>query len=720
MGLRFKYIRQRERADCGYACIQMIARHFGKKLNISYLTKFAEPSKLGITLDDIRVILSKIHIDSEPLRLEISDLWNIPCPVILHWDQNHFVVLYNVNSKNKIFYIADPNEGKIKLTESDFSEHWCSGDGKGIALLVNPTTNFYSISDSKENSNTPFIKYIINLIINKKRNFAVIMLCTLLCMGADMLLPLLTQTTVDKGILNKDVHLIILIAVYQAIVLIGSLVSSKSLQYFNSKLGLLLNKELTIQYFAKLLSLPLIFFDKKAPADLIQKLDDQLRLKNYVMQLPTNLILYSLNIVVFSGLLLYYNWLLCIIFFSFILLQFIWNLSFLKKRKDLDYIYYRQSAKIQNLTYESINGIQDIKIAQATDCTIQNWEGLQDRYLKLGVKTTLFDIIVSSGATFIDGLRAAIMTAVCAILVIGNRLSIGEMMAAGYVIGRLTSPFLGLLSLINETQNAKISLERLSEVLNINAGNENDRPLTKSNILLKNVFFKYAGNSSPYVIVDLSLNIKNGDTIAIVGKSGCGKTTLLRLLMGLYKPQSGKIYLGAVDVDEIDQNSWLSRCGVVMQNGYIFSETLLYNITFCNKIENYDLVMQILDIVGLTEFVHKMPAGLSTIIGPSGLELSGGQKQRILIARALYRMPEILILDEPTSSLDAANEAKITSEIFKFQKNKTTIIAAHRLSTIRKADTILFMENGQIIEQGTHEELIRLRGRYFDLVKSQL
>lgn len=687
---------------------------------MSSLSQMVESSKQGISLDDLKHLLGKLHIDSASLALHLGELWDVPCPAILHWDQSHFVVLFHVDRKKKLFYIADPDEGVVKLGEREFLEHWAPLGQKGIVLVVNPTPEFFTIADTSEKQGIRFLRYLGKVISSKKKNFITIAVCSLLCMGADLVLPLLTQATVDDGIQHRNINIVLTITLFQALVLIGNLISQNFVQYINSKLGLLLSKELTIKYFSKLLSLPLIFFDKKSSADLIQKLADQLRIKNFVVQLPTSVFLLTLNVIVFSGLLLYYNPMLFLIFIGFIALQIAWNALFLKKRKDFDYIYYRTSSKIQNLTYESINGIQDIKIANAIRQSIHTWEKYQEKYMRLGIKSTVLEMGMSSVSSFIEGIKNITLTAICAILVINNHLTLGEMLAVGYVIGRLSTPLSGLLGLINQTQDANTSFERLSEVLDTDTS---AKPLLSHNdesIVFDDVSFKYAGNASPYVIKNLSLSISKGELVAVVGESGCGKTTLLKLMMGLYPPQNGQILLGGRDVAELNQDEWIARCGVVMQNGYIFSDTLLYNITFSNDTKDLSLVDRVLDIVGLREFVNTLPSKLVTTIGASGIELSGGQKQRILIARALYRNPEILIMDEPTSSLDASNEARITNNIFEFQKGKTTIIAAHRLSTIRNADTILFMKDGQIVEVGRHDELIRQRGHYYDLVKSQL
>lgn len=698
----------------------MIAYHFGKKVSVSSLSKLVESSKQGISIDDIKHLLYKLHINSECLSVQISDLYDIPCPVILHWEQSHFVVLFKVCAKRKLFYIADPNEGIVKLREGDFKEHWTSGGDKGIALIVDPQSEFFSIPEERDNRKAEFLKYLLGIVRSKRANLFTIALCSLLSMSMDLLLPLLTQTTVDEGIQNRDIHLVVVIALFQLLVLIGNLISSKYIQFLSSKLGLLLNKEMTIKYFAKLLSLPLKFFDKKSAADLVQKLEDQLRIKYFVVQLPTSVFLLILNVIVFSGLLLYYNSFLYIVFSIFVVIQILWNVMFFNKRKDFDYIYYRNSSKIQSLTYESVYGIQDIKIANASEGIIQLWEKTQEKFKNLGLKSTLMEIFMSSGSTIIEGLKNILLTTVCAILVINNSLSLGEMLAVGYVAGRLSVPISGLITFAIQTQDAHTSYERLSEVLtDEQTGNKSLKPKNES-VVFEDVSFKYVGSSSPLVLKNLSLSINKGDVVAIVGESGCGKTTLLKLIMGLYEPTAGKIFLGDIDVRDLDRNSWITQCGVVMQNGYIFSESILYNVTFSNDLKCMEKVFEILEIVGMSDFINSLPLKLGTIIGTSGVELSGGQRQRILIARALYRSPEILIMDEPTSSLDAANEAQISNHIFEYQRGKTTVIAAHRLSTIRNADTILFMKNGRILEKGNHEQLINNHGPYYELIKSQL
>ncbi len=698
----------------------MIANHYGKRVSLTRLRAMTESNKQGISLNDIKQLFHEIGMESEAMRISQADVRRMPLPAIIFWNQNHFVVLHHIDQKNRMFYVADPDEGKLKLNETDFTEHWKQEGDKGIVVVAEPGENFSTQTENDEPVHKRMTAMLTNVFTRHRRQFLTVMAMSLICMLADLLMPVLMQTTVDRGIENHNPGLVWLLAGFQMMVLLGNVAATNIIQFLSSKLALIVNMNMMRDYLTKLLALPLAFFDSKSSADLIQKLEDQMRLKGYIIQFPTTILTVALNTIVFMGLLIWYNYFLFIIFICFTALEIGWNILFLKKRKELDYNYYRYAAKNQNMVYEAVNGITDIKTAGASQPILDSWGTLQEKIVKLGIKSTNLGIWTSGGQSVISGLKSILLTAICSTLVIYNKLTIGEMLAVGYVIGRLSGPFSSILSMVRQTQDAQISYERIDEVMSAKIAPVPANEKLTSDIDFSNVWFRYAGKSSAFVIKNLSHHIPAGKTTAIVGESGCGKTTLLKLIMGLYTPQKGQLRLGGYDIENLNQSEWLDKCSIVMQNGYIFSDTIMKNISISDEETDFEMVKKAAEIAGISEFIETLPLKYHTLIGSTGMELSGGQKQRILIARALYKKPEILILDEATSSLDAANEALITARIMQFQMGKTMIIAAHRLSTVRNADNIIFMANGEITEQGTHQQLIALRGNYYNLVSSQL
>lgn len=498
------------------------------------------------------------------------------------------------------------------------------------------------------------------------------------------------------------------------------MVSSYGIQYVMARLGMNLNLDMTRRYLQRLITRPLSFFDCKVPADLIQKIDDQSRIKDFIMQIPSSVLFVVLNMIVFSGLLIWYNSWLFILFILMTALEFGWTALFMRSRRELDYANYVGLSENRNTIYETINGMMEIKSSGAHRSRIAEWERNQSRLIGLSLRSRLLGMYMSGGQSFISRVKEIVMTGLCATFVIRGSMTLGEMMTAAYLVGRLSGASGRIIGMASQTQDALMSNERLEEVMDYDDTPDMKRDCLKPDMELRNVWFRYPGSSNPYIIRDMCLRIKPGTTTAIVGESGCGKTTLIKLLLGFYEPQKGDLLLGGIPVSEIDRDKWLSRCGVVMQSGYIFSDSILGNIALSADNIDRDRVVEAARTAGLHDFVDSLPMGYNTRIGASGMELSGGQKQRLLIARAVYKNPDIMFFDEATSSLDAINERLITERLLEIQRGKTLIVAAHRLSTVKNADRILFIKGGTIVEDGTHSELLELRGEYFRLVSNQL
>jgi len=477
------------------------------------------------------------------------------------------------------------------------------------------------------------------------------------------------------------------------------------------------------EYLQKLIRLPVAFFDRKVSADLIQKLDDQNRLKNFLLNMPETIFFTTVNLVVFSALLVWYSATVFLIFLAATLLSFGWTRLHLRRRKSIDYSLFSYSAENRNNVYELVNGMQEIKINNAQQTRVAVWNEVQQKINHLSMKSAYLNLSIGSGNLFFSRIKDIAMTGICATMVIRGNLTIGEMMTISYIAGRLSGAFSNIVSMPGTLQDASMSYERLDEVLNMPEDTREKRAcadLGSEDLRFENVSFKYPGSYSPFVIKNFSAVVPHGKTTAVVGASGCGKTTLIKLMLGFYAPQSGRVSVGDASLVQIDNDEWLRHCGVVMQNGYIFSGTILQNIAIADASPDIEKAREAARVACIDDFFSSLPMGYHTKLGVAGLELSGGQRQRLFIARAVYKNPQVLFLDEATSSLDAGNESTIVENLAHYNQGRTVVVAAHRLSTVRRADNIIFMSRGELVEQGTHDQLVARRGAYYKLVKEQL
>jgi len=716
---KFKVLKQHDYSDCGLACVQMIAYYYGKHLSLSYLKQIAAYSKEGISLKCLKSLLMKIGFDTEVVSIPKGYIKTAPLPAILFWDKKHYVVVYKRNIDKDRYYIADPYAGKITVSGQELNERWTFHNNDGIIILSEPNEKFNTIQETRCNT-TKKLLYKIYLILNRHRKSVLkIGMLSVLCLLADFLMPFLLQTTFDAGISQKNIHLILMIALFQVCILAGGIASNSIISLFTAKLGWKLNYEMAYEYLSKLFSFSLSYFDRNNSGDLIQKLEDQDRFRGFIMQIPHTILPLILNLIVLTAIFIYYNVLLYFCFIFFFAIEITWNYIFLHKRKRLDYSSFSYASRNRNMINECIYGIKDIKCSCSQNVLLNRWTIIQQGILELGIRAAKLITLCSSGQGVISGIKDIMLTVLCAILVVKSHLSVGEMLAVGYVVGRLSGPFNSIISLVTQTQEAKFSFERVDEVFSCDSEIVGVIKPENFSIKFENCCFGYLPTSD-YILKNVSIQIDPGKITAIVGESGCGKTTLLKLILGMYVPNKGNLYLGNISVDNVNLDDWRNKIGVVMQDGILFSDTILANVALSDLNPSEEKVHKCLKLVGMSDFVDSLPFGLETFIGNLGVEISGGQKQRILIARALYKEPDILILDEATSSLDAMNEALITKNILSYQQGKSLIISAHRLSTVKTADKIIVLKEGQIVETGSHNQLIQSKGEYYNLVKSQL
>jgi len=722
---KFPTYQQTEAKDCGPTCIKIIAKHYGKTINTQQLRKLSETTREGSSLLGLSEAVESMGFRSLGVKLTYTKLLEAPLPCIVHWNKNHYVVLYKIR-KNTI-YISDPAHGLITYTKQEFIKHWIGNNAdenteEGIALLIEPTPRFYqSDFDKDEKFGFNFIfKYLF-----KYKKFVVQLIIGLLAGSLlQLIFPFLTQSVVDVGIANQDLNFIYLILFAQLFLFLGKASLEIIRSWILLHLSTRINISLISDFFIKLMKLPISYFDVRMTGDLLQRINDHKRIERILTTSSLTILFSMFNLVVFSFVLGYYSLQIFSVFVLGSLLYIAWVLFFFKRRKALDYKRFSEVSQEQSKVIELINGMQEIKLHNAERRMRWNWEYVQARLFKVATKSLALEQTQSVGSNFINELKNMFITILSAKLVIDGDITLGMMMAISYIVGQLNSPITQLISFMRDVQDAKISVDRLGEIHNMeDEENPGDEKITNipenASIKLSNISFRYIGGLEP-VLKDLSLTLPANKTTAIVGVSGSGKTTLMKLLLRFYDIDKGEITINNHNLNNISQKVWRDYCGVVMQEGYIFNDTIAKNIGVGEDYVDSKKLALAIDIANISDYIDGLPLGLNTKIGAEGSGLSTGQKQRLLIARAVYKNPKFLFFDEATSALDAKNEKVIMERLETFFTGKTAVVIAHRLSTVKNAHQIVVLDKGKIVEVGNHKELIKFKGDYYNLVKNQL
>ena len=718
MTTSFPNILQYDSMQCGVACLQMICEYYHKKYSTNYLSGLCNTTTEGVSMLSIRDTAFALGLESNCGKVNIKGIKKISSPCILHWNQNHFVVLYKVK-KGKNFYIADPGKGLVKYSLEEFKKHWIStqsgGEEKGIAMFLEPTPAFYEKQTDEQPTEERSFKFLFGYIKQYRKYFGQIVLGLLVGSLLQLILPFLTQAIVDVGIKNQNIGFIWLILLGQLVLTVSRTAIDFIRRWLLLHISLRINISLVSDFFIKLLKLPMSFFDTKLMGDLMQRMGDHSRVNTFLTQQTLSIVFSLFTFVVFSIVLLSYNWLIFTIFMVGSLLYGGWLALFLRRRKVLDYELFEQQAINNNKTYEFITEQR----------RRWEWEDVQADLFGVQMKSLKLQQTQEAGSIFINELKNIVITVVAATAVIHGQLTLGMMLAVQYIIGQLNSPVEQLMSFFYSVQDVKISLERINEIHRMDDENGKQGLETavkeeNKGIDLKDVNFKYDPHALKTIIDDVSLTIPKGKVTAIVGASGSGKTTLIKLMLGYYPVLGGQINIGGTDVNTLNKKWWRKQCGVVMQDGVIFSESIARNIAVDDGEIDKERLQKAAEIACIHDYVLGLPLKYNTKIGRDGVGLSQGQKQRILIARAVYKNPDYIFLDEATNSLDANNERMIVEHLDEFYKGKTVVIVAHRLSTVKNADQIVVLDKGKVVEIGNHESLTAKRGAYYNLVKNQL
>ena len=723
----FPFYKQHDSMQCGITCLQMICKYNGKEYSLESLSRYCFATTEGVSMLGISEAANKLGLHTICGRITMEQLPQAPLPCILHWSQNHFVILYKIKNKKK-FYIADPGKGLLTYAEKEFKDHWIStqskGEEKGIAMFIQPTPAFYELSGETTNRKRSF-KFLFGYIKQYRRYFGQIILGALVGCVLQLIFPFLTQAIVDIGITHQNLGIIYLILLGQLILTISRTSVDFIRRWILLHISMRINISLVSDFFIKLLKLPMSFFDTKLMGDLMQRMSDHNRVEKFLTTQMLNVTFSLLSFIVFGCVLLGYNTFIFLIFLIGSILYGIWIAIFLKRRKLLDYELFEKQAMNNNKTYQFITSMQEMKLQNCEQRRRWEWEDVQADLFQVNMKSLKLQQIQEAGSIFINEVKNIIITVLAATAVIHGQMTLGMMLAVQYIIGQLNAPVEQLMNFLYSLQDVKISLEHINEIHEMENEENNKDALSAfhdrdKSLSFKNADFKYDPHNPNKTLDGISITIPEGKVTAIVGTSGSGKTTMIKLLLGYYPLLAGEITIGSTDLQKYNLKWWRKHCGVVMQDGVIFSESIARNIAVDDGEIDKECLLQAARIACIDSYIQTLPLKYNTLIGQDGIGLSQGQKQRILIARAVYKNPDYIFLDEATNALDANNERAIVENLMEFYKGKTVVIVAHRLSTVKNADQLIVIERGKIIETGTHTALIDRQGAYYHLVKNQL
>ena len=741
MKKNFPFYKQPDAKDCGPTCLRIIAKHYGKTIPLQQIRNLSETTREGSSLLGLSDAAENLGFRSLGVQIDFKTLVEeVPLPCIVHWNKQHFVVVYEIrvpsfglrgktrNSEHETrIKISDPSYGLIEYSQEEFIKSWIGENAdenteEGIALLLETTPAFFKNDFDEEESKASFSflsKYLL------KYKSLVLQLAIGLLAGSllSLIVPFLTQSMVDVGIQNQDLNFIYLVLLAQIMLFLGRMGIEVIRSWILLHLSTRINISIISDFFIKLMKLPISFFDTRMTGDILQRINDHHRIEQLLTNSSLNTLFSLVNLVIYSIILLFYDYRLFLVFFIGAVLYTLWITFFLKKRKELDYKRFSQVSQEQSKVIELINGMQEIKMQNAEKQKRWGWEFLQVKLFKIQIKSLSLEQWQSVGGNFINQMKDILVSFLAAKLVLTGNLTLGMMLSVQYIIGQLNSPLMQLIDFIRQFQDAKISLERLGEIHDKENEENTDEQyaaeIPEKDIEIKDLSFRYIG-SDAFVFENLNLTIPHQKTTAIVGASGSGKTTLLKLLMKFYEPNQGEIKIGSTKLKNISPRTWRDHCGVVMQEGYVFNDTIAQNIAVGEDYIDKNKLRKAVEIANIKDFVEGLPLSYNTKIGNEGVGVSGGQKQRLFIARAVYKSPDYIFFDEATSALDANNEKIIMENLEQFFEGKTAIVIAHRLSTVKHADKIIVLDKGEVVEEGNHAELVAKKGEYYRLVKNQL
>ncbi len=726
--MRFPVYQQLDAMDCGSTCLRIVAKHYGRSYSAARMRELCHVTREGVSMLGVSDAAEKIGFHTAGVKITWEQLFNdAPLPCIVHWNQKHFVVVYKIK-KDKV-YLSDPASGLLEYSQKDFLRCWLSSGHHesqrcGTALLLEPAPEFYNIGYDEDRT-VMGLSYLIRYLRPFKAYIVQLLLGMAVGSILSLILPFVTQAIVDTGIGTNNLDFIVVMLVSQLVIVLGQMANGLIRSWLMLHMTVRLSISLISDFLSKLMRLPISFFDSKMVGDILQRIGDYSRIQSFLTESLLSMVMAVVTFVVYGVVMAGYNLEVLGIFVFGSALYILWVLLFMKRRRKLDYMRFQVAATNQSNLVQLVTGMQDIKLNNCERKKRWEWERIQARLFNVSIKSLMLGQTQNVGGIFIDQIKNIMISFLTAKAVIDGDMTLGMMTAVQYIMGQLNAPVSQFITFVQSTQDAKISLERLNDIY----GKEDEEPVAQpkireipdnADIEFRNVTFQYGGLHSEKVLDGISMTIPSNKVTAIVGNSGSGKTTLLKLILGFYHPSEGEVMLGGNRLGKYSDSVWRSKCGAVMQEGFIFSDTIINNIAVCDDVPNMERVRRAVETANIGDFIDGLPLGYHTKIGMEGHGLSTGQKQRLLIARAAYKDAKYLIFDEATNSLDANNERFIMEKLNVLFRNRTVVIVAHRLSTVRNADNIVVVYKGKITEQGTHEELINRRGDYYKLIKNQL
>ncbi|MGD1847585.1 MAG: peptidase domain-containing ABC transporter [Salibacteraceae bacterium] len=721
---QFPFYKQLDQRDCGPTCLRMVAKFHGKHLSREFLREAAGITRQGVSMAGIADAAEAIRLRTLGMRISLNSLVKeAPTPMIVPWRQKHFVVVYRTAADT--IYVADPAQGLLTYSHAAFLKAWSpSNDESGFVLLLEPNTNFEALEEQR--SKKSGLRVLLPYLLRYKALIHQLLIGLLVAVGIQLLMPFLMQSVVDVGVNTQNTSFIALILVAQLILFLSQtlvgIFREWLLLHVTSRMHIIMISD----YLFKLLKLPLSFFETRNTGEHLQRVVDHIRIQQFVSSSTVNMLYSLLLFLVFNAILAVYSTSIFVVFLLGASGYIGWTFFFLRKRAALDYKKVDEMAESQTTLVQIINGVREIKLNNSQRKSRWKWEQLQIKLFKTSVSSLQLEQYQSIGASFINELKNIIITFLSATAVVEGNITLGMMVSVQFIVGQLNVPLSNFIGFIQTWQDAQLSLERLEQVHSQEdedvVGDKLRELPSQKDIVVKDLWYRYGGKSSPFVLKGINCTIPEGKTTAIVGGSGSGKTTLLKLLLKFAQPTQGSIHIGPVNLQGIHNDYWRLNCGAVMQETFIFDDTIAGNIAESEQNELLDRgrLGEAAVVANLHEFVDQLPNRFNTALGSTGIRLSGGQEQRIMIARAVYKSPSYVFFDEATSALDANNEREIMENLERFLHQRTSVVVAHRLSTVRNADHILVLEHGEIVEEGTHEQLTERKGKYYALVKNQL
>lgn len=753
--MSFPHYHQLDAMDCGPTCLRMIAKYYGRSLSLQQLRNASGFSREGVSFLGIAEAAEGVGFKTLGVKITLDQLLHeAPLPCVVHWQQNHFVVvtppprqsilrrIFLPNKAQRIVSLADPGKGLRTLPNEEFAQHWASsqenGQPVGLALFLEPTPDFFSgkgtesfsSTDNPANQAGVSLSYFSKHLWQYKKLLFQLLVGLLVGSGLQLVFPFLTQSIVDIGIQTRNLHFIYVILGAQLMLFASRTVVEFIRSWILLHISIRINLSILSDFLIKLMKLPMSFFDTKMFGDIMQRINDHTRIEQFLTGPALNTLFSVINLLVFGVVLALYSVPIFLVFLSGSVLYGVWVVLFLKERRKLDFRMFDVSSKKQSSLVQLIQGMQEIKLANAEKLKRWEWERIQTRMFRFQSKALALNQYQHAGAFFLNEGKNIIITFLAAKAVVEGQMTLGTMLAVQYILGQLNSPIESLIQFIQAAQSAKISLERLNEIHQMKDDRSDNQQHTFSpkshlqpdaiGMVGRGLTFSYPGAGNAPVLKNMDFVIPKGKITAIVGTSGSGKTTLLKILLKFYDLQKGHIHIDGQPFEFIDAAAWRANCGVVMQEGFIFSDSIAQNIALGDENPNMQKLHHACQVANIMDFIYGLPLGMNTQIGAEGNGISQGQKQRLLIARAVYKDPEYLFFDEATNALDANNERVIMENLGQFFKGRTCVIVAHRLSTVKNADQIIVVDKGEIAEVGTHATLTQQKGKYFELVKNQL